>query len=99
MSGTHSGTWLAENPEQCPSNEATVREGRFGYAATRGWGFHGTRNRFGGRAPPSTGPPNRADQIPFVKATRKPYPCLVVVNAVHKLCGGAEKVDAGKGSA
>ena len=44
-------------------------------------------------------PPNRADQIHAVKATRKPYPCLVVVNAVHKLRGGAEKVDAGKGSA
>jgi hypothetical protein len=34
-----------------------------------------------------------------VKATRKQYPCLVVVNAVHKLRGGAERVDAGKGSA
>ena len=43
-------------------------------------------------------PPNRADQIPVVKATREPYPCLVIVNTVHKLCGGAERVDAGKGS-
>jgi hypothetical protein len=40
-----------------------------------------------------------ADQTPVVKATREPYPYLVVVNAVHKLHGGAERVDAGKGSA
>jgi hypothetical protein len=49
-------------------------------------------------APPSTGPPNRADHIPVVKATREPYLCLVIVNTVHKLRGGAERVDAGKGS-
>jgi hypothetical protein len=97
--GPIAGHGLAENPEPCPSNEATVREGHFGYAATRGWSFRGTRRRFGGRAPPYTGPPNRADQTPVVKATREPYPCLVVVSTVHKLRGGAERVDAGKGSA
>ena len=34
--GPIAGHGLAENPEPCPSNEATVREGHFGYAATRG---------------------------------------------------------------
>src|SRR5215203_2105060 len=45
--GPIAGHGLAENPEPCPSNEATVREGHFGYAATRGGSFRGTRRRFG----------------------------------------------------
>ena len=44
------------------------------------------------------GSSNRADQA-VVKATREPYPCLVVVSIVHELRGDAERVDAGKGSA
>ena len=42
------------------------------------------------------GSSNRADQTPVVKATREPYPCPVVVNTVHELRGGAERVDRGK---
>jgi hypothetical protein len=55
------------------------------------WPFQGTRLAV-------QGSPNRVYQTPVERATREPYPCLVVVNAVHKLRGGAETVDAGKGS-
>src|SRR5215204_351085 len=44
-------------------------------------------------------PSHRADQTPVVNATREPYPCLWVVSTVHRLRGGAGRVDAGKGSA
>jgi hypothetical protein len=45
------------------------------------------------------GSSHRADQTPVVKATREPYPCLVVVSTVHKLRATAEFVYAGKGLA
>ena len=41
----------------------------------------------GARAPPYPGP-DRAGHTPVVKATREPYPCLVVVSTIHKLRGG-----------
>src|SRR5829696_10537739 len=102
MSGTHSGTWpgrawpktpnrvRATKPPFAKDTSATLRQEAgvsVGPVAVSGMrsAVHGSSNR--------------ADQTPIVKATREPYPCLVVVSTVHKLRGGAERVDAGKGSA
>lgn len=51
--GRIAGHGPAENPGPCPSNEAAVCEGRFGYAATSCRRLRGSRGRFGGRVPPS----------------------------------------------
>src|SRR5215203_2355200 len=79
----------ATKPPFAKDTSATLRQEAgvsVGPVAVSGDALHRTRSS------------NRADQPPVVKATREPYPCLVVVNTVHKLRGGAERVDAGKGS-
>jgi hypothetical protein len=99
MSGTHSGTWPGRKPrtvseQRSHRSRRTLRlrcDKRLEFPWDP-WPFRGTRSAV-------QGSPNRVYQTPVVKATREPYPCLVVVNAVHKLRGGAERVDAGKGSA
>ena len=75
---------LAKDASATLRQEAGVSVGPFAVPGTRS-AVHGS--------------PNRADQTPVVKAAPEPYPCLVVVNTVHKLRGGAERVDAEKGSA
>ena len=99
MSGTHSGTWPGRKPRTVSEQRSHRSRRTLRLRCDKRLEFPWDPSPLRGTRFAAHGSSNRADQTPVVKATREPYPCLVVVNTVHKLRGGADGVGVGKGSA
>src|SRR5215213_9366679 len=98
MSGPHSGTWPGRKPRTVSEQRTHCSRRTLRIRCDKRLEFPWDPRPFQGTRLAVQRSPNRVYQTLVVRATREPYPSLVVVNAVHKLRGGAETVDAGKGS-
>src|SRR5829696_771345 len=86
MSGTHSGTWPGRKPRTVSEQRSHRSRRTLRLRCDKRLRFPWDPSPFRGTRSAVHGSSNRTDQTPVVKA-------------VHKLRAGAERVDAGKGSA